>query len=68
MAKKNHCVFASQLKEQGVDLKKDYFDLDGHDIGLVVSAAKRAGYRKSKNAPGATARMYWQLLRRRCSR
>jgi hypothetical protein len=62
--KLSHCEAKTLLKQQGVDLKKDFFELDGHDVGLVVDAAKRTGYRKSRNAPGSTGRMYFSLLQR----
>ncbi len=59
-----HCDAKRWLERQGVDTRKDFFELPGHDVGLVVEAAKRTGYRKSKYAPGSTGRMYFQLLKR----
>lgn len=53
------------LASDDIDLnKRDYFDLSGSEVGRVVEVAKLAGYRKSKNAPGSTARMFVQHLRR----
>lgn len=53
------------LQRQGIDFaKKDFFDLDGHDVGLVLDAAKRARYRGSSRSGKSTGRAYFDLLRR----
>lgn len=59
-----HYASIDLLRSKGIDFSKDYFELSGSDIGEVLTAAKIARYRKSKNAPGSAARMYYQLLRR----
>ncbi len=48
----------------GVDFRKDFHALDSSTVSLIADTAKLAGYRKSKGAPGSTARMYFQYLDR----
>ena len=53
------------LLSDDIDLnKRDYFDLSASEVGRVLEVAKLTGYRKSKNAPGSTGRMFVQHLRR----
>lgn len=53
------------LLSDDIDLnKRDYFDLSPSEVGRVLEVAKLVGYRKSKNAPGSTGRMFVQHLRR----
>ena len=52
------------LESDGVDFKKDFFQLGSSDVGRIVEVAKLAGYKKRKDAPGSTARMYFQYLSR----
>ena len=52
------------LESDGVDFSKDFFQLGSSDVGRIVEVAKLAGYRKRKDAPGSTARMYFQYLSR----
>jgi hypothetical protein len=54
----------SLLEAAGIDFRKDVFTIGSSDMNLVAETAKAAGYRKSKNAPGSTARMYFQYLAR----
>jgi ribosomal protein L12E/L44/L45/RPP1/RPP2 len=41
---------------------KDFFELSGSEVDDVLAFAKKNKYRKSKNAPGSTARMYYDYL------
>jgi hypothetical protein len=59
------CVAKRRLIDQGIDFKTDYHALRGDDARLVLQAARDAGYRKRKDAPGSTARMYFQYLARK---
>lgn len=53
------------LVSDDIDLnKRDYFDLSSSEVQRVLEVAKLVGYRKSKNAPGSTGRMFVQHLRR----
>ncbi len=54
----------SLLARAGVDFRKDFHALGSADVQLIADTAKLAGYRKHKNAPGSTARMYYQYLER----
>jgi hypothetical protein len=70
MAKKKklaHCDVATILRAEGVDFRKDVHAQSLSVMGRVAELARQAGYRKSKNAPGSTGRMYYQLLKRRCA-
>ena len=55
------------LESDGVDFSKDFFQLGSSDVGRIVEVAKLAGYKKRKDAPGSTARMYFQYLSRQRS-
>ena len=59
-----HCEAKQMLKAQGIDFTKDSDELRMSEMGLVVDAAKKAGYHKRKDAPGSRGRMYFQLLKR----
>ena len=52
------------LKSDGIDFERDFHELGSQEVQRVLEVAKLAGYRKSKNAPGSTARMYFQYLSR----
>jgi len=52
------------LEAAGVSFAKDFHALGSADVQLILDTAKLAGYRKSKGAPGSTARMYFQYLSR----
>lgn len=65
MAKLSRCEAKALLERQGIDFaKKDYFDLGGYEVGLVVNAAKRAGYRNRTASGKSTGRAFFDLLRR----
>ncbi len=53
-----------RLEVAGVDFSKDFHALPSSQVDLVLDAARTAGYRKRKDAPGSTARMYFQRLSR----
>lgn len=53
------------LESEGIDFSRDYHESASMSQGnRIAEVAKQAGYRKSKNAPGSTARMYFQYLSR----
>jgi hypothetical protein len=53
------------LTAEGIDFSRDYHESVSMSQGnRIAEVAKQAGYRKAKNAPGSTARMYFQRLSR----
>lgn len=52
------------IESDGIDFRRDFHELSSSEVQRVLEVAKLAGYRKSKNAPGSTARMYFQYLDR----
>jgi hypothetical protein len=53
------------LESEGIDFSKDYHaSVTTSEGSRIAEVAKMAGYKKSKNAPGSTARMYFQYLSR----
>jgi hypothetical protein len=53
------------LESEGVDFSRDYHEGVSMSTGnRIAEVAKMAGYRKRKDAPGSTGRMYYQYLRR----
>jgi hypothetical protein len=54
----------SHLEAAGVDFSRDFHELPSSNVELLLSTARAAGYRKRKDAPGSTARMYFQYLSR----
>ena len=44
----------------------DFFTLRSSKVSALLDEAKRVRYRKSKNAPGSTARMFHKYLQRSC--
>jgi hypothetical protein len=53
------------LESEGINFSGDYHANVSMSQGShIAEIAKQAGYRKSKNAPGSTARMYFQYLSR----
>ncbi len=44
----------------------DFFTLSSSKVSALLDEAKRVRYRKSKNAPGSTARMFHKYLQRAC--
>lgn len=52
------------LISRGVPMGRDVHELSFSQLNEVAAVARQAGYRKSKNAPGSTGRMYYQHLSR----
>ncbi len=52
------------LVADGVDFSKDFHALSSDHLAWIADIAKLAGYRKSQNASGSTARMYFYYLQR----
>jgi hypothetical protein len=67
MAKKlTHAQAKTLLESAGIKFGGDF---DGEvsrlsDANLIAEVARSAGYRKRKDAPGSTARMYYYHLSR----
>lgn len=53
-----------RLEAAGVDFTRDFHTLSSREVDLILEVARAAGYRKSKGAPGSTARMYFQYMSR----
>lgn len=49
-----------RLREFGVPLDQNFFTLSWEHKEGILQAAKKHGYRKSKNANGSTARMFYE--------
>ncbi len=52
------------LQSDGIDFARDFHELGSQEVQRILEVAKLAGYRKRKDAPGSTARMYFQYLSR----
>jgi hypothetical protein len=52
------------LQADGIDFRRDFHQLSWSEKDRILEVAKLAGYRKRKDAPGSTARMYFQALSR----
>jgi len=52
------------LQAGGIDFSRDFHALSSNEVDLILATAKSAGYRKRKDAPGSTARMFYQYLAR----
>lgn len=50
----------SVLSTYRVPLDRNFFSFSSSEVEDIVKAAKAYGYRKSKNAPGSTARMFYR--------
>jgi len=46
------------------ECKADFHRLSSSEVDLILNMARATGYRKRKDAPGSTARMYFQYLSR----
>ncbi len=53
-----------RLREFGVPLDQNYFSLTFDQCDSCEQAAKKHGYRKSKNANGSRARMFYEYANR----
>jgi hypothetical protein len=61
------CGAKEWLKARGIKFNKDFHQLSLNEKELVLDAARRANYRKSKSAPGSRSRMYFSYLKRKKS-
>jgi hypothetical protein len=52
------------IQSDGIDFGRDFHELSSHEVQRILEIAELAGYRKRKDAPGSTARMYFQYLDR----
>lgn len=53
-----------RLSAAGINFSDDFHRLSSGQIDRLLEVARAAGYRKRKDAPGSTARMYFQYLSR----
>lgn len=53
-----------RLKNAGIDFSRDFHQLSSNQKDLLLASVRTTGYRKRKDAPGSTARMYFQYLAR----
>lgn len=60
----SRCEAKEWLRLQGIPFDDNFFALSSSQVGLVLEAVKKSGYRKRRDAPGSTARMYYQYLGR----
>jgi hypothetical protein len=60
----DHHEAKRRLQAAGIDFSRDSDELRMSEAQLVADTAREAGYRKRKDAPGSTSRMYFQYLRR----
>jgi hypothetical protein len=54
----------AMLMADGMSFQEDFHALGSSAVQALADVTKLAGYRKSKNAPGSTARMFYQYLSR----
>lgn len=61
----NYREVQAYLDVASIDIEGDFHaDISSHQASVLCELAKQQGYRKSKNAPGSTARMYFEALQR----
>jgi hypothetical protein len=60
----DHHEAKRQLKADGVDFRQDFHALPSYEVQRLADFVKMTGYRKRKDAPGSTIRMYYQYLSR----
>lgn len=53
-----------ELKQEGFNFNKDFFQLTSSEVDRVLAGARATGYQKSKGAPGSRGRMYYGYLQR----
>jgi len=51
-------------EDAGINFRNDFFTLSNSEKNTLLELAKMQGYKKSKNASGSTARMYFEYLSR----
>jgi hypothetical protein len=52
------------LVSDDIDFSRDFHELSSYETQRILEVAHLAGYRKRPDAPGSTARMYFQYLKR----
>lgn len=52
------------LQSDGIDFSRDFHELPSYETHRLLEVAQLSGYRKRADAPGSTARMYYQYLSR----
>jgi hypothetical protein len=52
------------LESDGFAFNQDFHQLGSYEVGRLADLAKLTGYRKRKDAPGSTVRMFYQYLGR----
>jgi hypothetical protein len=62
--KLNHHEAKQLLQSDGINFRQDFHELSSSEVQRVLEIARLAGYRKRSDAPGSTARMYYQFLSR----
>ena len=64
------CAARRELEiTNGLDFSRDFHSLSRSNVDDLLAYAKLYRYRKSKTAPGSTARVYYQYLQRaKCRR
>ena len=62
--KLDHYEAKQRLRTAGIDFSRDFHSLPSSQVDLILNMARATGYRKRKDAPGSTARMYFQYLDR----
>jgi len=64
------CAAKRELQiTNGLDFSKDFHALSRSNVDDLLAYARLYKYRKRKNAPGSTARMFYQHLQRtKCRR
>lgn len=62
--KLTHHEAKRELRSDGVDFSQDFHTLPSYEVGRLEDMVKLTGYRKRKDAPGSTVRMYYQYLSR----
>jgi len=62
--KMSHEDARDMLMNNGVSFDEDFHALSSDAVDRISQAAKATGYRKRKDAPGSTARMYYTYLQR----
>lgn len=58
------CAAKALLAAEGIPFGVNVFTLGVARLGRIAEVARQAGYRKPRNAPGSTGRMYYQYLNR----
>ena len=65
MAKKSYLNYEDLAVKAGFRFgPNEDFHMQSGDVHKLVELAKRGKFRKGKNAPGSTARMFWERINR----